>query len=100
MRPIQTLSLLACLSLFAFASNAAAKEVRHAAPESNEATEAASASAERNFEGDIDGAVAAAHAAQRAQSKPATAPAAAPRSSNDGRILPSRFHSFLPGMFR
>ncbi len=46
---------------------------------------------------DVDGA-AAAHA-QRPQRARAQAPGPA-RAAGDSRAMPSRFHSFLPGMFR
>lgn len=101
MRPTQTLCLLACLALPGFVGQAVAREPQHAAPEASDPTDAANAQGDRSFEGDIDGAVAATHAAQRSV-KPAarTATPAPTRSSGDARILPSRFHSFLPGMFR
>ncbi len=100
MRPIQTFSLLACLLLFAIAGEAASKEIRHAAPEASDAADAVNVPADRGYEGDVDGAVAASHAAQRTPKPAAAAPTTATRAASDGRTLPSRFHSFLPGMFR
>ncbi|MCO5055525.1 hypothetical protein [Thermomonas sp.] len=101
MRPSKTLCLLACLVLLGCAGQAAAREPQRAAPEAVDPPDAASSQGERSFDGDIDAAVAGAHAAQRA-TKPAarTATPAPTRSSGDARTLPSRFHSFLPGMFR
>lgn len=101
MRPTQTLCLFACLALLGFAGQAAAREPQRVAPEAADPPDAASAQSERSYEGDIDGAVAAAHAAQRAAKPAVRATSSTPaRSSGDARTLPSRFHSFLPGMFR
>lgn len=101
MRPRQTLCLFVFLALLGLGGQAAAREPQRVAPEASDSADAASAQGERGFEGDIDGAVAASHAGQRA-ARPAarTATPAPTRSSSDARILPSRFHSFLPGMFR
>jgi hypothetical protein len=53
---------------------------------------------ERLDEGDLDVTAAAAHT-PRAPRPKAQAPGPA-RASGDSRAMPSRFHSFLPGMFR
>ena len=65
---------------------------------SNTATDAPTQPVDRFDEADLDGAVAA-NRAQRKQS-PKAAPALPSRTAGDTRALPSRFHSFLPGMFR
>lgn len=102
MRTIPTLSLLSCLVLFACSGTVAAREIRHAAPEAAVGADAgndAGTENDRSYEGDIDSAVAASNA-QRASKPAVRTTASTPRPNNDGRTLPSRFHSFLPGMFR
>ena len=100
MRPISTLTLLACLALLACAGNAAGKEVRRMAPEASATNDDANTQADHD--GDIDSAVVTPHAPQRTQPRASAtvAPTTSSRTTSDGRTLPSRFHSFLPGMFR
>ena len=92
--------LLVCLALTGAFAHAGAAELRHLAPEAApEAADTPPGQCDRLDEADIDGAVAASHAQRPQKPKPqATTPAV--RSSGDSRMLPARFHSFLPGMFR
>jgi|GEM_PF-694984 len=96
--------LLVCLALTGAFGHAGAAELRHLAPEIAPAAADAAAACptDRLDEADIDGAVAASHAQRPQKPKPqAAAPAATTRTTGgDSRMLPARFHSFLPGMFR
>lgn len=76
------------------------KEVRRIAPEASNASDDANAQPDHAIDGDIDSPVVTPHAALRTQPKPAAAPTTTTRANSDARTLPSRFHSFLPGMFR
>lgn len=90
--------LLVCFALFAVWGQAGAAEYRHGTLENTPAAEPASTPpTDRLDDVDLDGAAAAVRA-QRAANKP-KAPATT-RATGDNRALPSRFHSFLPGMFR
>ncbi len=101
MRSIRTLSLFVCLGILGLAGEAAAIEAQHtAAPEAVETPDAASAQGDRGFDGDVDGAVAASHAQRTSKPAARATTTTTQRSGSDGRSLPSRFHSFLPGMFR
>ena len=92
--------LLACLVLLGSVGPAGAFELRHQALEPAAPAEPAVPPTDRLEDDDLDGAIAAARA-QRAASRPkAQTPAPPARSTGDNRALPSRFHSFLPGMFR
>ena len=95
-RPRQTLPCLILLMAFGYAS---AAEVKHQLPESaNTATDVPAPATDRYDDGDLDGAIASSHAQRPPKAQPqAVAPT---RTSGDTRALPSRFHSFLPGMFR
>lgn len=91
--------LLVCLALTGAFGPVAAADLRHPLPDSPAPTDPAPTQIDRLDEVDIDGAVAASHPARAP--KPKSAPAVPTRSgSGDTRMLPSRFHSFLPGMFR
>ena len=93
--------LLVCLALTGAVGHAGAAALRHMAPEAAPAAESPSGPSDRLEDADIDGAVAAAHAQRPQKAKPQAAPAATTRTSGgDNRMLPARFHSFLPGMFR
>ena len=98
MRLPTTRQLLVCLALSGAFGHAGASELRQMAPESPPPTEPQPASMERLDEGDLDVTAAAAHT-PRAPRPKAQAPGPA-RASGDSRAMPSRFHSFLPGMFR
>lgn len=92
----QTLSCLALLAAFGCAN---AAEAKHQLPENtNTAIDPPAPPADRLDDADLDGAI----ANNRVQRMPkAKSQAAVPtRSAGDSRVLPSRFHSFLPGMFR
>ena len=93
----QTLSCLALLAAFGCANAAGAK---HPLPESSNATatDPLTPPVDRLDDADLDGAIASSHAQRTPKTKPQTA--APTRSAGDSRVLPSRFHSFLPGMFR
>lgn len=97
MRLSTTRQLLVCLALASAFGHAGASELRQMAPESPPPTEPQPASMERLDEADLD-VTAAAHT-PRAPRPKAQAPGPA-RASGDSRAMPSRFHSFLPGMFR
>ncbi|WP_374556129.1 hypothetical protein [Thermomonas sp.] len=99
MRQSTTRSLLVCLALTGAAGHAGASELRHLAPEPVQPAEPATPPVDRLDEVDMDGAAAAARA-QRAATKPKAQTPAPARTAGDSRALPSRFHSFLPGMFR
>jgi len=99
MRQSTTRSLLVCLALTGVAGHAGATELRHLAQESPQPSEPPAPPVDRLEEADLDGAVAAARA-QRVAAKPKAQTPAQARGSGDSRMLPSRFHSFLPGMFR
>lgn len=94
--------LLVCVALSGALGHAGAAELRHLAPDSTPAAECPPNQNDRLDEADIDGAVAAAHAQRPQKPKPqAAAPSATTRTTGgDSRMLPPRFHSFLPGMFR
>lgn len=100
MRLPSSRQLLVCLALTGAFGPVAAADMRHPAPESAPPGDQAPAQLDRLDEVDIDGAVAASHPARAP--RPKAAPTAPARSgdSGDSRMLPSRFHSFLPGMFR
>jgi hypothetical protein len=92
----QTLSCLALLAAFGCAS---AAEAKHQLPEStNTAIDPPAPPVDRLDDADMDGAIANNHMQRTPKAKPqASVPV---RSTGDSRVLPSRFHSFLPGMFR
>jgi hypothetical protein len=96
--------LLVCLDLTGAFGHVGAAELRHLAPESAPAAVETTTPCptDRLDEADIDGAVAASHAQRTQKPKPqAPAPATTTRTTGgDSRMLPARFHSFLPGMFR
>lgn len=93
-------SLLVCFALFTVWGQAGAAEFRHGALENTPAAEPAAAPpTDRLDDVDLDGAAAAVRA-QRAANKPKAPAPATTRTTGDNRALPSRFHSFLPGMFR
>lgn len=95
-RPRQTLFCIALLAVFGCAS---AAEAKHPLQESGNTTiDPPATAADRFDEADLDGAIAASHSQRTARPKPQ--PVAPARTSGDTRALPSRFHSFLPGMFR
>ncbi|MCR6495275.1 hypothetical protein LJB71_02790 [Thermomonas sp. S9] len=100
MRLPSSRQLLVCLALTGAFGPVAAADMRHPAPDSTPPTDPAPAQLDRLDEVDIDGAVAASHPARAP--KPKATPALPVRGggSGDSRMLPSRFHSFLPGMFR
>lgn len=98
MRLPTTRQLLVCLALTGPFGHAGASELRQMAPESPPPTEPQPASMERLDEADLDVTAATAHT-PRAPRPKAQAPGPA-RASGDSRAMPSRFHSFLPGMFR
>lgn len=98
MRLPTTRQLLVCLALTGAFGHAGAAELRQMPVESTPPADPAPAPVDRLEDVDIDGAAAAVHA-QRAQRPRAQAPGPA-RTSGDSRAMPSRFHSFLPGMFR
>lgn len=98
MRLPTTRQLLACLALAGVLGHASASELRQMPPESTPPTDTQPASMERLDEADLDVTAAAAHT-PRAPRPKAQAPGPA-RTSGDSRAMPSRFHSFLPGMFR
>lgn len=102
MRPIQTLPLLASLVLFAGVGEAAAVETHRGAPDLVGAADDSGAAADRPFEGDVDGATVAPQRPRAPRAPAAATPSTstATRSGSDSRTLPTRFHSFLPGMFR
>lgn len=93
--------LFICIALMAVFGCAHASEARHpTAPDGvTTAAETGPANIDRLDETDIDGAVAATHAVQRTQKSKAPATASA-RTTSDNRMMPPRYHSFLPGMFR
>ncbi|WP_374249223.1 hypothetical protein [Thermomonas sp.] len=91
--------LLVGFALLGSCTHVAAAELRHLPAEPAVNADAATGQIDRMEEADIDGAVAASHA-QRPQRARTQAPAPAARTAGDTRALPSRFHSFLPGMFR
>jgi hypothetical protein len=94
--------LLVCVALLGALGHAGAAELRHLTPDSAPAPECPPAQNDHLDEADIDGAVAAVHAQRPQKARPqAAAPTATTRTSGgDSRMLPARFHSFLPGMFR
>lgn len=97
MRLPTTRQLLVCLALTGALGHAGASELRQQAAEATPPTDPQPASMERLDEADID--VTAATHAPRASRPKAQAPGPA-RTGGDSRAMPSRFHSFLPGMFR
>lgn len=97
MRLPTTRQLLVCLALIGALGHAGASELRQLPPESTPPTDPQPASMDRLDEAGID-VTAAAHV-QRAPRPKAQAPDPA-RAAGDSRAMPSRFHSFLPGMFR
>ncbi|MCL6619649.1 MAG: hypothetical protein K6T33_07640 [Thermomonas hydrothermalis] len=103
MRLFSPRQLLACVLLTAAAGPALAVDMRHPTPDGAPVPTdpAPPAPNDRLDEVEIDGAATATTHAQRA-ARSKTAPAAQPtrHPSGDNRMLPARFHSFLPGMFR
>lgn len=100
MRLPTTRLLLVCLALTGTFGHAGAAELRHPPQETTPPADTpAPNTPDRLDEADIDAAVAAAHAQQRAQKPKPQVPSTTRPPSSD-RTLPSRFHSFLPGMFR
>ncbi|WP_256646169.1 hypothetical protein [Thermomonas paludicola] len=91
--------LLACFVLTGAFGHAGAYELRHPATESAAGSDVVSVPAERPDDIDIDAAVTASRAQHPSKPK-AQAPALPTRTAGDTRTMPSRFHSFLPGMFR
>ncbi|WP_330948105.1 hypothetical protein [Thermomonas sp. LB-4] len=99
MRLPTTRQLLVCLALSGAFGHAGASELRQLTPESAPQTDPQPASMERLDETDLDVTAAAAAHAPRTPRPRAQAPGPA-RTAGDSRAMPSRFHSFLPGMFR
>ena len=97
MRLPTTRLLLVCLALTGTFGHAGAAELRQLPAETAPQADPVPAPVDRMEGMDVDGA-AAAHA-QRPQRARAQAPGPA-RAAGDSRAMPSRFHSFLPGMFR
>ena len=98
MRLPSTRQLLVCLALTGALGHASASELRQMAPESTPPTDPQPASLERLDDADVDVTGAATHTPRTPRPK-AQAPGPA-RTGGDSRAMPSRFHSFLPGMFR
>lgn len=96
--------LLVSFAMLALSGQAFASETRQATTEAPAPNDSAQGHLERFDDADMDGANAALHAQRAQKYKPAnTTPLPtppAPQASNDNRTMPSRFHSFLPGMFR
>lgn len=97
MRLPTTRQLLVCLALTGTFGHVGAAELRQMPVEAAPAADPVPVPVDRLEDVDID-AAAAAHA-QRPQRPRAQAPSPA-RAAGDSRAMPSRFHSFLPGMFR
>lgn len=91
---------LLCVALSAAVGCVQAAEAKHQAipDNSNAAIDPPAAPNDRFDDADLDGAIATSHVQRIQKPKPpVTAPA---RTTGDTRAMPSRFHSFLPGMFR
>jgi hypothetical protein len=87
--------LLVCLALMSVTSGVMATDLRH--PAATEPTESAAVASDRLDDPDLDS-IAASHTPRLP--RPRAPQATPPARSNGDRTLPSRFHSFLPGMFR
>lgn len=87
-------SMLICFALLAAGGTAMAAESRQSTTDDACPDNAAAATGERTDDEHGDEPVAPVRQAQKAK------PAASPRVTGGTRATPSRFHSFLPGMFR
>jgi hypothetical protein len=96
--------LFVSVAMLAASGQAMASETRQATTEVPAPNDSILGHMDRFEDADIDGANAALHAQRVQKIKPASntpAPASTPaHTANDNRVMPSRFHSFLPGMFR